>query len=243
MDISTTTRPTFRCIAQADYPMVLSADSRLYPTATPVQRAAIQQWYSKHPSFGIIFEDTVGNTVGSGITVAMTPRGWEALTRGEVSESEIHDDLLFDNGVHDELAIHVYHVEKESGWHSTWPRISIMLLHALAKVMAELSGERAPDRPRLRVSGFSGLAVSPSGINLFSNTYNCKERADYICDEFIMRKPQVEGPPAIEVIEGMTQQMLSELLLRGREFLTRAKMLVLLPDDTSIVWHELRQFM
>lgn len=113
-----------RQVTDADIPLILEAERRLYPNEEPLHPSTIKHWYSKHPEFGMVFVDSsTGATVGNCITVALKKSGWEQLIQGKVAESGLCGDLLFDNATDDELAIHVYHLEKAQSYKKDWPQL------------------------------------------------------------------------------------------------------------------------
>lgn len=234
----------------------------LYPTSSPLTLSTIERWFSFHAEFGFVFispvssmeEETGDKTVGTCVIVALTRPGWEQLVRGELSESQLDESVLFQAQRDDELGIHVYHVERLDGWAeacaaagppsgSASPpnvskKISIAMLHELARVLGRLDAARAgAGRPPLRVCGFSGLCVTPGGFNLFGTVYNCRERDAYVCQEYILRRQGGGGGEGeLRVVQGLDQGGLDAALERGWELVTRAQMLVLVPGEVSIVW-------
>lgn len=226
-----------RPIQAQDYEAVLDADRRLYPTSSPLTEQVIHQWFSGHPQFGLIFTDALGRTIGQCIIVALTASGWGRLVAGELSESELDDGFLFNSQRDEEVGLHVYHIEKMQGWNKhQHGSFGYVAMQKLAQVLNHLDEERAcQGKVPLGVCGFSSLAVSLSGINLFTTTFNCRERDAYVCQEFIMQQPY-SAAKRLEVFEGLDQGRLEEALAKGYAFVTRARMLVLLPGDPSVVW-------
>lgn len=107
----------------------------------------------------------------------------------------------------------------------------------------------APATPaRLRVCGLSGLTVTKAGFALFSLLYGCRERS-YVCPEHILRRT-CDGRLEVHSLE--SQEQLRELLATaGRQgaaagggeggengllYVMRARMLVVAPDEPSLVW-------
>ncbi|KAG2449070.1 hypothetical protein HYH02_005819 [Chlamydomonas schloesseri] len=228
-----------KAVDASAYPGIIAADKLVYPTSNGLTEAVLSRWFGKHPEFGLIFLDqATGRTVANCIVVALCERGWHLLTEGKVTESELDGDLLFDAARDDTIGLHVYHLEKSSSeYPQDVPRFGMVALDAIAEVLAALRRTRPPGRP-LEVCGFSGLTVTRLGCSLFSNLYGCRERA-YVCKEHLL----LSEDGALEVHEAETQEELQRLLQppsggngRGRTYVLRARMLVVTPDEPSLVW-------
>ena len=85
--------------------------------------------------------------------------------------------------------------------------------------------------PELKVIGFSGLCVSPEGINLFENKFNCRER-DYKYQETIMEKDRSKIVIDFKKVNEKQQG--------GWKLINRCKMLILYPKEKSVVWNYLK---
>mmetsp|Transcript_21143 Transcript_21143/g.53741 ORF Transcript_21143/g.53741 Transcript_21143/m.53741 type:complete len:244 (-) Transcript_21143:129-860(-) len=227
--------PIRRAIRPQDMSLVLATDSRVYPTSSPLQLPTIQSWYQYHPELGFIYEHPItGEVVATCIAVALTKPGWEQLTSGQKAESELTVDLIYSNARDDVIGLHIYHVEREASWDPAWPKLGLLALDHISEVLGELQAQREPGKPSLSVCGFSGLAVSPTGINLFGGLYNCREKG-FTCNEFVLR----DAAGALKVVSDLSQDELQRMLQEGYQFVNRCKMLVLTPDEPSIVWAKL----
>lgn len=224
-----------------DYEYVLTADRLVYPTSSPLELQVLQTWYTRHAEFGLIYRSKSDPNVivGNCLVVALKPHAWRELTSGHLKECELTTDCIFNNDTDDEVALHVYHMEKNN---ALWPSLSTkrfasVALEDIAGTLRGFQHQRTIcSRPQLRIRGFSGLAVSNAGINLFANYFNCREK-DYICQEHIMKRPQSSSLEVFDKVE--SQDDLNALLIQGYQYVTRCKMLVLNKDVPSVVWTEL----
>ncbi|KAK9709055.1 hypothetical protein K7432_009297 [Basidiobolus ranarum] len=254
-----------RPIKPSDYETILASDIDVYPTETPLTAETFSIWYARHPEFGIIYyydsnelvegiEYEKEVIVGTCCVVPLTSQGWSKFTNGLLLESELDSEVLFDNSQHsdsgeDEIGLHIYHMERYPSWTSlknkeeNSERLGDLVLKSIQEILEELRITNT----NLKVVGLSGLCVSTSGINLFSNYYNCRERS-YISNEHILREPRqlnilsshAHSNGGILVLETNQQSELQQFLDRGYHYITRCKMLVLKPEDCSVVWRYIR---
>ncbi len=109
-------------------------------------------------------------------------------------------------------------------------------------------GSAPATQARLRVCGLSGLAVTRAGFALFSLLYGCRERS-YVCPEHILRRT-CDGRLEVHSVE-LQQQLIQLLAAAGRKeaaagggeagrgglsYVMRARMLVVTPEEPSLVW-------
>ena len=87
--------------------------------------------------------------------------------------------------------------------------------------------------PKLKIIGFSGLAVTGEGISLCYNKLNMRER------EFINTEHIIELNKKLEIIDNPTKEELNQKIKQGYSYKNRCKMLVLYPNEPSIVWNYL----
>ncbi|ORX90647.1 hypothetical protein K493DRAFT_339871 [Basidiobolus meristosporus CBS 931.73] len=257
-----------RAIEPSDFEAILASDIDVYPTESPLTLETLQKWYTHHPEFGMVyyhdgFDVDSGSgenssepiVIGACSVVPLTAKGWLKLSCGEVIESQLEEDMLFNNAQPSgncEIGLHIYHMERYPTWSSfsaqtgNKEKLGTLVLKSIQEILDQL---RVTNR-NLKVIGLSGLCVSTAGINLFSNYYNCREREDYICREYILRAPSNPqlaeiGPrqcnsKSLVVVETSNQETLTRLLEHGYQFITRCKMLVLKPEDCSVVWHHIK---
>ncbi len=215
-----------RKISQKDYAKLLELDKKVYPTDSPVTPAMLDNWFQNNPEFGAIFEDS-GKISGMCIAIPLNETGWNKLISGKLQESDLGKDTIFDNKRDVEIGIHIYHLEKFS---SSNKQFYVQTLNNLNKTITTLKNQN----PKLKVIGFSGLCVTSSGINLFYNKLNCRER-DFINPEHILRKNN-----KLQIFKSTSQKELEKKLSSGYEYANRCKMLVTYPDELSLVWELLQ---
>jgi len=215
----------FRPITQKDYAKVLELDKKVYPTDNPVTSEIIQQWYQRNPEFGIVFENR-GKINGMCIAIPLNKKGWKKLINGKLAEGELNSKTIFDNSRDKEIGIHIYHIEKFDDTRE-FHKESLTNINFIINKLRETN-------PKLKIIGFSALAVTSCGIGLFYNKFNCRERK-FINDEHILRINN-----KLETFKTNSQKELEDKLNQGYEYLNRCKMLVLYPNEPSVVWNYLK---
>ncbi len=215
----------FRSISKKDYELLLKLDKKVYPTDNPVTSEILSNWYKKNPEFGMIFENDKGELVGMCITIPLNKNGWNKLISGKLSEADLNSKTLFDNSRDKEIGLHIYHIERLSGKKDFY-KDSLNGLNEVIQNLRKVNKE-------LTIIGFSGLCVTPSGIGLFYNKFNCKERK-FVNQEHIFRK---EGK--LNIFKSNSYSQFSNILKEGYEYVNMCKMLVLYPDEFSPVWNYL----
>ena len=210
-----------RSVRRSDYARIIESDKEVYPTANPVTEDVLDQWYKNNPEFGSILEQH-NELRGMCIAIPLTTEAWKKLVSGDVSESELHGSAIFDASKDNEIGIHIYHLEK-SGQSKGFYKDALWAL-------GEITHRLKRKNPALRIIGFSGLCTSPQGISLFQNKFNCQER-DFVNREYVLRK---DG--RAEVFHPQSEQDLRSKLADGYECICRCKMLVLYPEEASVVW-------
>jgi len=209
-----------RAIMPKDYGLIIESDKKVYPTSNPVTLEVIKQWYSKNPEFGMIYENR--GIEGTCIAIPLNSLGWNKLINGKLAESEMDEKTIFDNSRDKEMGIHIYHIEKLN------PKIKEFYKTALKDLSSMINRLRKTNK-ELEVIGFSALAVTISGINLFEKKFNCKERK-YICSENVLEKNN-----KLIVVDTKSENIENKLK-EGYKFVTKCKMLVLFPSEKSVVW-------
>jgi hypothetical protein len=216
----------FRPINQKDYPKLLELDKKVYPTDNPVTSEILNKWYKKNPEFGMIFEDDNGNLEGMCITIPLNKKGWNKLINGKLAEADLDSKTLFNNLRDKEIGLHIYHIERFSDKKRFYEK-SLAEINSVVNNLKKSNSE-------LNIIGFSGLCVTASGIGLFYNKFNCRERK-FINSEHVLRKDN-----KLEIFTTQSQIELSEKIKQNYEYINRCKMLVLYPDEPSIVWESLK---
>lgn len=213
------------------YESIIQADRKFYPTPHGLNTQILDRWCSKYPQFGLLFKDPTSKEVlANCIVVPLNKHGWAQLTEGQLSESELDESTLFDGAKDNVIGLHIYHLEKSSTYPADLPSFGLVALEGIADILCGL--QKQAGLGALRVCGLSGLTVTKAGIALFSTTYGCRERS-YICKEHIMQEG-TGGPLQVHVAEN--QEQLEELLARGLRYVLRARMMVVTPDEPSLVW-------
>lgn len=215
----------FRSITQKDYTKILELDKNVYPTDNPVTSEILDKWYKKNPEFGLIFENDKGNLEGVCITIPLNKKAWNKLISGKLAESDLNSKTIFDNSRDEKIGLHIYHIEKFSDKRGFYENALIGLNSVV--------GNLKKSNPELRIIGFSGLCVTSQGIDLFYNKFNCKE-GKFVNLEYILKKNN-----RLEIFKTNSQNELSEKIKQGYEYVTRCKMLVLYPNEVSLVWENL----
>ena len=211
-----------RQLNSKDYDKVLELDKKVYPTKNPVTKDTIIFWYKKNPEFGFVIE---GKGKGLCAAIPLNKTGWSKLISGKLLESQITEKYLFDNVRDKEIGIHIYHIEKFDSKKGIY-------VAALETINNNIENLRI-NNPKLSICGISGLCVSPSGINLFYNKFNCRERY-FINTEHILQKNR-----KLECFDEKTSD-LNKKISQGYSYVNRCKMLVLYPNEPSIVWRYLK---
>lgn len=213
----------YRSITKKDYREVLELDKKVYPTDTPVTSHILGSWYQNNPEFGIIFE--VANQMkGVCIAIPLNESGWNKLIKGELTEAQFDSSTIFKSGRDTSIGIHIYHMEKLDMTIRGFYKNS---LKGLASVVNNLKNIN----PGLKIIGFSGLCVTPSGIDLFYNKFSCRERG-FLCSEYIFSKNN-----KLIISKSPTKQVIHDYIKQGYSFINRCMMLVVHPNEISIVWN------
>lgn len=212
----------FRQINQKDYKKLLELDKKVYPTDAPVTPDILNSWYQNNPEFGIIFEAD-NQTKGMCIAIPLNESGWNKLINGELAESELDSSTIFKSGRDKSIGIHIYHVEKLDTTIDDFYKDS---LRGLSSVINNLK----KNDPDLKIAGLSGLCVTSAGIGLFYNKFNCRER-NFMCSEHILSKNN-----KLIIVKSPTMQTLNDYIRQDYAFINRCKMLIVYPNEPSIVW-------
>lgn len=215
----------YRPINEKDYTKLLELDKKVYPTENPVNKNILNNWYSKNPEFGLVFENDKGKLEGMCITIPLNKKGWKKLIKGKLAEAELNEKTIFDNSRDKEIGLHIYHIEKFSNNKKFYEEA----ITGLNEVISNLRRKN----PKLKISGFSGLCVTSAGIGLFYNKFNCRER------KFLNSEHMISKQGKLEIFNTNSQEELFKKLSQGYEYLNRCKMLVLYPEEPSIVWNKL----
>ncbi|MFA6088800.1 MAG: hypothetical protein WC755_02970 [Candidatus Woesearchaeota archaeon] len=209
-------------LTSKDYDKILELDKKVYPTKNPVTKETIASWYKRNPEFGFIIE---GERKGLCVAIPLNKKGWLKLISGKLMESQITNKYFFDNSCDKEIGIHIYHIEK----FGSKKGIYIDALKKISNIIENLRNENQ----KLKICGISGLCVSSSGIGLFYNKFNCRER-NFINTEHILQK---NGKL---ICFDEKKENLIKKLNQGYSYMNRCKMLILYSNEQSIVWSYLK---
>ena len=211
-------------IKKEEYKLLLKLDKKVYPTANPINKKILNNWYTKNPEFGIMFKEK-GKLQGVCAAIPLTEKGWKKLTRGKLAEAELKENTIFDNKRDRAIGLHIYHIEKTNPQAN---QIYVESLKALKKILIALR----KNNPTLKAIGFSGLCVTKEGINLFENKLNCSEKT-FINKENIFENEKGQ----IIVKSNKTGKICAP---KGYKHKNRCKMLITTPKEKSIVWNYIR---
>lgn len=211
-----------RPIKKEDFKLLLKLDKKVYPSKTLVTTKNLSEWYSKNPEFGLIYEKNY-KIAGLCAAIPLNSISWRKLVNGNLTESNLSIDDIFDNSKDDELGIYNYHIEKLDFSIKHFYRIFLQDLSEITKNLKK-------QNPKLKIIGFSGICAASSGIGLFYNKLNCRER-EYINSEHILRKKNKKI-----IIETQKLEDIKKKIDEGYEYETRCKLLVTFPSEESLVW-------
>jgi len=144
--------------------------------------------------------------VGVCISIPLNKKGWTSLINGGITESELDEKMIFDSSHDKEIGIHIYHIEKLDTNIKKFYKKSLEYLSLLVK------------SKKAKVFGFSALCK-----------LNCKER-DFINTEHILEK----GGKLFVFNE--KKENINKMIKKGYNYCNRCEMLVLYPNEQSIVW-------
>jgi len=215
-----------RKIQDKDTNLILERDRKVYPTQFPVTREIMKSWYINNPEFGVIFEQN-NKIEGVLVAIPLNNLSWEKLISGKLKESEMNKKTIFNNSQDNELGIHIYHIEKLNSSIKEFYKISLDYLASLHNNLKKKNRD-------LKIIGFSGLCVTKEGINLFENKFKCKER-DLVIQEHIFEK---DGKRIL--LETDSKEIIQNKINEGFDYITKCKMLILYPNEKSIVWDYLK---
>ncbi|KAG2496956.1 hypothetical protein HYH03_004962 [Edaphochlamys debaryana] len=218
---------------------VIDADSGIYDTPAVVALSSVRQWCGQVPAMGFVVETERGQRLGVCSLIPAAGGSFRQMAAGELREADMHGEHVFDAWRHDEIGVHMYHMERVEGYPRGVPDMAVLSMYGMAHALREVQELRqALGRPGpLRVCGVSGLAVSPQGIRLTVILYGARERS-YICPEHVLRAPKGPGggKRRLELHTLHTQEQLEALLGAGYELVARCRHLVLYSHEPSFLW-------
>ncbi len=217
---------TLRQTKFKDMKLILALDKKVYPTDSSVTQNLLRKWYMRNPEFGMIYENK-GKIVGVCIAIPLNTKSWNNFVDGQLSESELAGNCIFDNSKDDKWGLHIYHVERLD---ASLANLHMRFLKDLSQIIQKLR----KTNKHLKVIGFSGLCTTKEGIKLFTDILNCKE-SRYVSDEHIFEKT---GKKYVYHIKSKNE--LDDKQKKGYKLVNRCKLLVTTPDEKSLVWHYLR---
>lgn len=211
-----------RHIKEDDYPLVIELDNKIYPSLEGVTVQSMHVWYERNPEFGLIFTDGPMVT-GALICIPLKKSSWVSLTRGDISEARLAHKDIFDINRDNEIAIHIYHIEKLA---KAITHFSKLALRELNKSVRNLCALKAS----LKISGYSAFCATPQGMHLFSDALAFKEGV-CVSDEHIVRSKK-----GVRIERGKTETVMANIA-PGEVYICRCSMLTLRPNDESELWN------
>ncbi|KAI9138126.1 hypothetical protein BKA69DRAFT_1093463 [Paraphysoderma sedebokerense] len=265
---STTSTTTTSPLLPIHYPHILASEAALYPTPDPFPPNILASFHS-NSNFSFLYLPSTSDPhsdpykpLAYVVLIPLKPHYWKQLLDNAISEAQIEPHMIWDGNSDSEIAFHFFHIERTSS-----PAPSLAQPHKLKhtspptpfriQVLQDLNAtidnirNQFPQNP-FRILGFSGLAVSLSGINILYNSWNMKEypvtrpispeTADNsnfpaTADterEYILRHPTSKQTKLVSL---STQSELNALLDEGYSFNNQVKMFYLTNDMVSPVWY------
>ncbi len=206
-----------------DHKLILEQDIRIYPTSNSVSPTTIDNWYTRNPEFGMIYE--IGNkTVGTCVIVPLNRQSWKDLVNGKIFESDLNQKSIFNNKKDSEIALHFYHMEKLFLTEKFYSRILLDLNNIIFNLRKT--------NPGLKIIGSSSLCTTSLALDLFQDRFNYQEKG-YVSTEHIISKGRT-----IFIFDEKVggKKKLEEKLKKGYSYHHRCKMLILYPEDFSLIW-------
>jgi len=222
-----------REIKKEDYQLILDVDKQIYPTNSPVTPDIIAKWYNNNPEFGLVYEED-GKIVGLSVVIPLNAEGWNQLVEGKISESDLDSKTIFDASRDHELGIHMYHIEKFE--HNALAPIREFYKTVIRDLAVVVNGLKKKHK-KLKVIGFSGLAVTKEGIILCEDKFGCKE-GSYVSDEHILKKGNAKI--VMKADKTHLKEILEPKVKDGYSYVTRCKMLVSYPNEKSVIWEYIK---
>jgi len=214
-----------RPIKEKDFNLILKLDKKVYPTDSPVKQETIKKWYSNNPEFALIYEENKKIT-GLCIAIPMKADAWNKFIKGKIIESELNEKTIFRNSENQGLGIHIYHIEKLN-------KTIEKFYEKCFKDLAEIVRKMKKENKKLELTGISALCTTEKGINLFSKL-NFKEK-NFFCKEYVIKEKGKK-----KVINAKTMEKLKKTSKNLKQTI-RCKMLVLTPEQKSILWDYFRE--
>lgn len=208
-------------LQEHEYDWLLQKDFEIYPAQNHVTEEVLREWYVHNPEFRTVFRYGA-DIAGVNVTIPLSRIGWRGLVNGDLVEAQCRAGYIFDPEKDNEIGLHIYHIRKNMNISSFYK----LALSSLGQIILSLRVHN----PSLKVIGFSALCVTEMGIRLFFNKLNCRESA-FLTDEHIVKK---NGQLAI--INAGNYAVLKNKLSEGYTYVHRCKMLLVYPNDASIVW-------
>jgi len=208
-----------RYINETEYPLILELDKKLYPSSEAVTVQSMRIWYQNNPEFGLIFTD--GPLVAGALAcIPLKKSSWIALIHGQLSESKLTQEDIFDIHRDREIAIHIYHIEKLT---NVIKNFSLVALTQLNKQMRRLR----LFNNTLEISGYSAYCTTQQGIHLFSDQLAFTP-SKCMSEEHIVRSH--DGDLRIE--KGTTNSVINNISTRD-SYVCKCSMFVLTSHDKN----------
>ena len=202
-----------RPITAKDFEFIIDLDKKVYPLSGLITKKVISQWFVRNPEYGMIFEDE-GKIVGVCIIIPLNREGWEKMVKGKLFEFEVREkDIFKDN----EIGLHFCHIEKLTDIKN----FTKLCFDDLRNILGNK-----------KVIGMSAVCVSKSGLALFKDKFNFKER-EYKFDEHILEK---NGKKIIA--DGTEEEVRKKY--SDYTYHNRCELVILYPNEKSLAWEYLK---
>jgi hypothetical protein len=113
---------------------LLEADVSIYPS--PLSRESLATWLTSAPWLSFQYLSETQTACGFVIALPLLRRYWSDLTAGLIKEWEITGDMFAPPGA--VAGVHVWHVERLSGWDAGWGRFGDLVKRDLEHILTNL---------------------------------------------------------------------------------------------------------
>jgi phosphoglycerate dehydrogenase-like enzyme len=212
-----------RAFREGDEDIIIGQDQTVYPTVNVVKPTTVDSWYKKNPEFGMIYEID-NNVVGTCAVIPLNRDGWERAVSGKLAEADISAKHIFDNKTDKEVGLYIYQIERKVLSEKFFSRIFLDLSETIRNLKKT--------NPRLKVVGAASLCTSNTTLDVFQKRLDFKE-SGYISTEHILSK----GSKLSLVDEKVVgREKLNKMINEGYVYHHRCKLLVIRPEEFSLVW-------
>jgi len=227
----------------AEHPMALQVwpplPHRLYilttfpPPPPTLHPQSLRSFFVHHPGFALGYFTPSGTLAAASLAIPLKESSWRKVISGDLEEHDISARDIFAPESDINLAIHWYHI-------SVVDKTAIpakFYLLASRDLSLAINSLRRDHCPALQVAGFSALAASPAGVEVFRGKLGFRETS-LVCRDYVVktnangRMSMIQATTDLEAAEQCRQH--------GLEIVSRMHMLVLDPSDPGLLWDHLR---